>query len=108
MPQLQREGDITIMDMLIPSGHSKEVLEIMNACRLYLQVLYLSDIMTADGKTLPSWVSRPPQNYSSRSRLKWLYQVRPDQEKWDIWRLTLFYSIGIITDRHNVWHLNLP
>ena len=105
IPNPSRQDDTAIMDFLIQKEVSPECLQIMNACRLYLQVYYISDIVTADGKQIAKWASHPERRQPQKSSLSWPYQVYPSESKWKTWRLTLLKFLRIRTDYNNNWYL---
>ena len=41
----KREGDVFIMEALEAQGYSKKKIQILNRCRVYLQVMTLADLM---------------------------------------------------------------
>ncbi len=47
--RFSREGDQFIMQVLVESGYTGEALRRLNRVRVSLQVLFLSDILTASG-----------------------------------------------------------
>ena len=47
--QPQREGDQYIMENIFQDISSVQTLRMLNTCRSYLQILYLSDITTSNG-----------------------------------------------------------
>ena len=92
---LNKENDYILMTQVL-----KHVIDIMsslltlpeliefNLCRLYLQVLTLSDITTSCGREID--INFWKGNRSScTSNLKWTTQIRPSQQYWTIWRRTL-------------------
>ena len=107
-PTPQREGELTLMDLFLANRISRDGLRIMNECRNYLQVIYVSDITSADGKTILKWAIHPPNDLQNRSNLRWRYQPRPDDDKWITWRDILMRTIGVTTDYENIWHLKKP
>jgi hypothetical protein len=50
VPSLARQNDVLLMDLAIQLNFTSSQLKQINLCRLYLQVLMLSDIATADGR----------------------------------------------------------
>ena len=107
-PTPQRRGDKTIMDILVKSGVSKQCLVIINACRIFLRVIYLSDIVSADGKMVLKWATHPKRNMKHRSALKWPFQPFPSEDNWKTWRLTLLKHLGVTTNVRNEWILHNP
>ncbi len=55
----------------------------INRCRVYLQTLFLSDIMTADGKYLEHFVFNPGSP-THRSRYTFPRE-KPTRQDWDLW-----------------------
>jgi hypothetical protein len=49
---LPRERDALMIDLFIAAGHTGEELRGLNRCRIKLQMLFLSDTMTANGKQI--------------------------------------------------------
>ena len=70
LPSIQRKRDSTIMDMLIDQGVFYQCLWIMNKCRIYLRLLYVSDIVSADGRIVLKWATHPKNTTQRRSTLK--------------------------------------
>jgi len=84
-PNLLREHDRTLMDYFVNKGLQNKTLESINICRLYLQVITLSNVVAANGQTilLSCKVGHP---LSSRvSKLSWPVQGRPPNAERKIW-----------------------
>ena len=74
---IQRRNDKSIMDELTRGPSTNNQLIQLNACRLYLNIIHLSDIVYPDGKTINNHFligCKPP--YPS-SKLKWPHQKYP-------------------------------
>jgi len=84
-PNLPREHDRTLMDYFVNKGLQNKTLESINICRLYLQVITLSNVVAANGQTiLPSY--KAGHRLSSRvSKLSWPVQGRPPNTEWKVW-----------------------
>ena len=83
---LQREFDHYLMEMILLSGKFNEV-EILNCCRLYLQAVTLSDITNAAGTRLDDAMMKGrPGPFSSRTKLHYVVQERPNDASWILWR----------------------
>ena len=52
VPTPPRQHDTNLMDFFVTQGTSHKTLKILNRCRVHLQVLFLSDICSADGTTI--------------------------------------------------------
>ena len=86
--KLQRQHDLFLMDHFYTHyDHSK--LRRLNGCRLYLQVLTLSDITTGDGMfiTASSWNGR--LDSTRYTAYDWPNQGAPTQEDWTLWKSAL-------------------
>jgi hypothetical protein len=83
IPEKQRENDSFIMEFFLTMTKNVSILKALNCCRVYLQVLQVSDIATADGCQLLPEVklgSVPNQ----KSSLKWPIQGRPSSSDWNV------------------------
>jgi hypothetical protein len=85
---LQRQGDKYIMDVVLASNlfQAREV-KFLNYCRLYLQVLTLSDMYNAQGDALAVGIYDGYRSHTqSRSTLLEPFQERPNSQVWPLWR----------------------
>jgi len=84
--ELQRVGDQMIMEALIAMDIPLDELMACNLCRLYMQVCYLSDIVTGEGSELleEAWQGKPIP-YLNRSSA-WPTYHRPPMAYWNIWK----------------------
>jgi hypothetical protein len=74
LPTLTRQSDVALMDFYIERGFSTNVLGTLNRCRLYLQVLTLSNIVSADGLCIVPDVFLGIPLSDRKSTLRWPYQ----------------------------------
>ena len=110
IPDLQCEGDEFIMDALrTRSGSSSADLLKLNACRLYLQVSRLSEIVHEDGSALCDAILIGADTAIFPSRSRWPRQGRPPKPWWTLWKNKLkmvFSSDGGGQDTaHQTWVL---
>jgi len=82
-----RKNDKYIMDLIIQSNRfSPKQIKLLNYCRLFLNVLLLSDLTEPDGFTLI-----PLQTLKQKSALgpwhkrKSIYQSQPSKKVWQLW-----------------------
>jgi hypothetical protein len=69
--QFPREGNQFIMQVLIRAGYTGEALRRLNRVRISLQVLFLSDVLTASGGQVSvDILSRQPKG-KARSTMRW-------------------------------------
>ncbi|KAI2514379.1 hypothetical protein MHU86_272 [Fragilaria crotonensis] len=88
VPHLEREHDSFIMDWVVHSGKftAGEIRRI-NYCRLFLQVVTISDLVTVDGTYLDlSKVEGAPSLQSSRTRWIQIHQDKPSTPTWKLWK----------------------
>jgi hypothetical protein len=74
-----------LMDHFIALKYSPPQLEALNRCRVYLQVLTLTGITSADGKQLIIPTLSGHTLTDRRSNLQWPVQQRPPPSEWALW-----------------------
>ena len=96
IPVLQCAGDEFIMDALREQGGctSTELVR-LNACRVLLQVARLSDIASADGRTIRDDILKGTVAAFYASRNRWPRQGRPPWQWWNLWRQKLKTAFSI-------------
>jgi hypothetical protein len=84
----QRERDEFLMDLALSSGRFKpKQLCRVNYCRMYLNVLHVSDVTTANGKAiLPGMYSGEAGRVQTTNKVN---QAKPDAKAWRQWRKLL-------------------
>ena len=83
----QRVGDEFIMDAFRERGECNATqLQRLNACRMFLQVVRVSDIATADGKRLRHGTLTGINDGTFQSATRWPRQGRPPKEWWTCWK----------------------
>eukprot|EP00957_Ditylum_brightwellii_P067964 5160115-Ditylum_brightwellii.AAC.1 len=56
-------------------------------CRMYLKVMFVSNIVAADGRQiLPEYMTNIQERQYYQSNLMWPYQEDPGKEAWALWR----------------------
>jgi hypothetical protein len=90
---LQRQGDKYIMDLVLASNLFKaRDMKFLNYCRLYLQVLTLSDMYNAQGNALAVGIyDGYPSHTQSWSTLLEPFQERPNSQVWSLRRRFLWH-----------------
>ena len=79
------------MSEFIYQGFKKGELELINQCHLYLQVITLADIATADGTAIDETYLGPAKHGDRVSLLQWPTQHCPSPRAWSQWRKALQY-----------------
>ena len=102
--QLFTEDDRFLMQIFIDKGYDHHHMHILNECRMYLQVISLSDMCTADGKYLT--YDAYHGNISTRPRLAG-WPRRPPQlpaSHWTLWKQALGQCILASTTDRKLLH----
>ena len=116
VPRQQRKFDRSLMEIFVSWGLKKKELEALNRCRIYLQVIFVSDIATYRGNSVMQ-DAREVQQFRP-SALQWPRQVRPilaDRKVWVKYIDKLcFHNNNLITPlgtwvgpTHQVWRYML-
>ena len=100
--------DRFLMKEFVQAGYRKKDLEKLNACREYLRVICLSDIVSMDGKKLEKWAWEGTIN-DWRSTAKMAWPRRPPKlpnDWWLLWRAALekcFLTAGRLSTFPGQW-----
>lgn len=98
--QRQREGDLFLMDVAIANGFKPAELRRVNYCRMYLNVLLLSDIVTPCGKFIdPAMYVGDFTATMSTSKDHRVYQKKPGAVAWKQWRRLIHIICGSRTKK---------
>eukprot|EP00978_Attheya_sp_CCMP212_P003735 scaffold7928_cov65-Attheya_sp.AAC.2 len=113
-PYTQRKNDKFIMDLAIQCKiFTTSELEMINACRLYLQVSRISDIATPDGrgilhKMLHGEYMIEEIHEFRKTTYDWPIQAKPNSHAWTKWHLALTKiacnHVGLLTTPLGPWH----
>jgi len=91
---LQRHGDKELVRTFLQHGVHQPQLEALHQCRMYLQVLRLSDICTGTGDRLLTGNWR--QYHPMPSEYNWPKAENMSAADWEIWNstLTTVFNVG--------------
>ena len=81
-----RLGDELIKPLLLKCHPSLEDAHTLNRCRLYLQVLYVSEICSGDGQMITNDAWNGIRFDVPHKLLPWPKQQRPSPREWTIWQ----------------------
>ena len=87
--EIQRRNDKCILDEVLQSNLSKSKLIQVNTCRLYLQILFLSDIIEPDGKSVHYMYHSGNRPEYPRSIFKWPRQSNPSKVACKTWHTAM-------------------
>jgi hypothetical protein len=79
-----RDNDTLIMEDMCQALEGEELMH-FNRCRIYLKVLWVSDICTADGAYIDWYATKGEANPTKSARWEWPVQGRPPRNAWDCW-----------------------
>ena len=86
-PQLLRKHDVSIMRAIMDkTSYSMDELKLINYCRIYLQVLTLTDITEGNGSRITTNAAEGIRDYSRISTWKWPNIPYPPARAWAQWR----------------------
>ena len=108
-PPLLRQGDTFLTDFFLSLKLPLKEMGLLNWCRLYLQVLTLSDIVAANGHFILQHAKDGVKDNTRVSRLRWPNQGKPTANDWATWRSTLsaLESYGHLKSPLGKW-VNVP
>ncbi len=102
-------GDICLMDRATEDRWSRAKIRSINRCRMFLRVIFLSDIAHGDGATIMRMATSGTRPL--KSILSWPNQAKPSEKDWRIWRgflrtefLTLDTSTFTIRRSLGAWY----
>jgi len=90
---LPRHRDTEIMCIFIKVGYQKISRAILNKCRMYMQVTYLSDLCTAAGNALECHLWLKPS--TKNSPYNWLMVPKPIPGEWQFQQRTLQTTLSL-------------
>ena len=89
-----RQFDFALTDKAIEvKVFTRQELCSLNRCRLYLQVFYLSDIVSGNDRHILQEAEEGYLLSQRRNRWQWPRQPRPPPRDWKTWRIAI----------HDVW-----
>ena len=71
------------------SHFKDDELILINQCRIYLKVMFLSDIVSGDGKFIEENYILGKLPIDRTSQWNWPFQNRPSDMAWSLWRKAL-------------------
>jgi hypothetical protein len=80
-----RKDDVAIMEVFANKKITAKEIKDINRCRIYLQVLYLSDITDIAGHHIEAWVIKAKRDGTRSSKWEWPIQQRPPTAAWKVW-----------------------
>ena len=99
IPQPCRVNDVSLIEAVMEHKEkfTEQEILMLNRCKLYLNVLYLSDITTGNGEQVTEQAFDCAKDPYRHSSIKWRYQPRPSEEmisKWKMILSTIFINFG--------------
>ena len=82
-------NDRNLMECFVDNGYSGTTFAAINRCRLFLQVIHLSDVTTGDGKRICNNAYRGQKHVCLQAIYDWPAQGRPVESDWVEWRKAL-------------------
>ena len=89
-----RLNDFARMDMTVQAKiFTRDELQSINRCRLYMQIFFLSDIVFGNGRVVLQEILDEQMISQRKSQWKWPRQTRPPPRDWNLFHIAL----------HEVW-----
>jgi hypothetical protein len=107
LPKLTREKDSFLTEQFVSITKTPSVLKTLNQCRLYLQVITVSDITSACGAYILPEIKEGKLN-GRRSTLKWPIQGHPTKTDWTIWSNHLTFLETGQQLKNAPWKMDFP
>jgi hypothetical protein len=85
----KRQGDKTIMEAACDFTTDTQTLASINCVRMALNVIYISDITTADGRRVDSTWTSSLETYPNRNDHNWPHLHHATNRDWRRWRMWL-------------------
>ena len=98
--RLLRQHDSFIMRRAVEVSFPFETLDAINRCRLYLRVLTVAEIVTADGEFITDKAWNGIRDSTMESPYKWPTQPCPPPKDWRVWRAALTRCYFLETGLH--------
>jgi hypothetical protein len=86
VPSKPRSQDQLLMEVFQQHRHSVADMKALNHCWLYLNVLFISDITTAEGRTIDHNIKKGQKLVDRESTLLWPTQGKPSPKDWQVWK----------------------
>ncbi|CAJ1969985.1 unnamed protein product [Cylindrotheca closterium] len=83
---LRCEGDALLIEVFMELEVDQDALKWLNWCRMFLQVCTVSDIVTADGRSIRESMWHGERDYTHRSSYQWPRTARPNRNHWRVWQ----------------------
>ena len=93
-PQIQCQQDVYLMEVFENEGFIPKELQKINRCRIYLNVLTLSDIMTCSGNRF-TCTHKVEKDNTRVSKFQWPITVHPGSSCTKLWRKALHTMFGL-------------
>ena len=104
---LQRTNDKHIMDDIIQTRLKIKQLKQINACRMFLNIIHLSDMYHPNGVNIYDQSLSGEKRQFPRSTMSWPIQMNPSKSSWKLWNKTIKTTFGIQNDNKLFPHLTL-
>jgi hypothetical protein len=97
--QLPRERDQIVMEILFGKNLDRNMIRSLSRCKGALEIIFLSDMMTADGQYSAPFVF-DPGGQTSRSTYKLPHEI-PTRGDWEVW-FNFWHQHTATGDKHHV------
>ncbi|MGH7974595.1 MAG: hypothetical protein ACREBR_03650, partial [bacterium] len=88
LPEKQGDNDSFLMQTFASQFTAAEA-QMINQCRMFLQVVTVADIATGDGRTVGKTYIEGKRDEHRISNYSWPIQSNPSERSWQVWRKAL-------------------
>ena len=99
-----RQHDQYLMAYFATTGYSAKELRLLNLCRMFLRVKYVSDFCSGDGITLDTTLLERKDPFPHHHALHWPTSGHPNNHCWALWRSALSSLAHVRRNQHHVLH----
>jgi hypothetical protein len=106
-PLRGRKVDVALMEVFANKNFTAKEMKDINRCRMYLQVLYLSEVTDISGQHIEAWVIEGKRDGIMSSKWEWPIQQRPPMAAWKVWNKAIeeaFTEEEDITHQLGEWY----
>ena len=102
--QAPRQRDMHLMEFFATCTYSAKELRLLNLCRMYLRIIFVSDLATGKGTHLDSQFLQQRQPFNHHTEYNWPPAGNPSKHCWAMWDAAIQQLVHP-ADRHSTYRL---
>ena len=80
------DSEKTIMEMALSYIQNVPMLQVINRVRMSLKVIWMSELATADGRSIDQWWTKKTRTHPPRNTYAWLIMHHTTSANWSWWK----------------------